>query len=61
MEEEQFFRHKFVPVTTILLAILALWCIFTVILNAPFQLDLDRRDGVTSGTMEFIGKTMAQP
>ncbi|MQB42219.1 ABC transporter permease [Rhizobium sp. ICMP 5592] len=61
MEKEQFFKHKFLPVTTIVLAIVLLWYIFAVILNAPFQRDLDRRGNVTSTTMEFIGKTLAQP
>ncbi|MFT4003173.1 MAG: ABC transporter permease [Rhizobium sp.] len=61
MEKEQFFKHKFLPVTTIVLAILLLWYVFAVILNAPFQRDLDRRGNVTPTTMEFIGKTLAQP
>ncbi|MFS8114355.1 ABC transporter permease [Rhizobium jaguaris] len=61
MEKEQFFKHKFLPVTTIVLAILVLWYAFAIILNTPFQRDLDRRANVTSGTMEFIGKTLAQP
>jgi NitT/TauT family transport system permease protein len=61
MERERFFRHKFVPVSTIVLAIIVLWYIFAVVLNAPFQRDLDRRANVTSETMEFIGKTLSQP
>jgi NitT/TauT family transport system permease protein len=61
MEKEQFFKHKFLPVTTVVLAIVLLWYVFAVILNAPFQHDLDRRGNVTSTTMEFIGKTLAQP
>ncbi|WP_028751888.1 ABC transporter permease [Rhizobium leucaenae] len=61
MEKEQFFQHKFLPVTAILVAIIVLWYAFAVILNAPFQRDLDRRANVTSGTIEFIGKTLAQP
>ncbi|PST61755.1 MULTISPECIES: ABC transporter permease [Rhizobium] len=61
MEKEQFFKHKFLPVTAILVAIIVLWYAFAVILNAPFQRDLGRRANVTSGTMEFIGKTLAQP
>lgn len=61
MEKEQFFKHKFLPVMTIVLAIVLLWYVFAVILNAPFQRDLDRRGNVTSTTMEFIGKTLAQP
>ena len=61
MEKEQFFKHKFLPVTTIVLAIIVLWYIFAVILNAPFQRDMDRRGNVTPTTMEFIGKTLSQP
>jgi NitT/TauT family transport system permease protein len=61
VEKEQFLRHKLVPVTTIVLAILALWYIFTVVLNTPFQVELDQRAGLTSGTVEFIGRTMTQP
>ena len=61
MEKEQFFKHKFLPVTTIVLAILLLWYVFAVILNAPFQRDLDRRGNVTPTSMEFIGKTLAHP
>lgn len=61
MEKELFLRHKFVPVTTIVLAILALWYGFTIILNAPFQTELDQRAGITTGWMEFAGRTMSQP
>ncbi len=61
MEKEQFFRHKVLPVGTIVLAIIVIWYIAAVALNTPFQRDLDRRANVTSGTLEFIGKTLAQP
>lgn len=61
MEKEESFKHKFVPVAIILLAIMLLWYVFAVILNAPFQRDLDRRANATSGTTEFIGKTLTQP
>jgi len=61
MEKEQVFKHKILPVGTIVLAILVLWYVFAVVLNTPFQRDLDRRANVTSTTMEFIAKTLAQP
>ncbi|MGO4436598.1 ABC transporter permease [Rhizobium sp. RAF56] len=61
MEKEQLFRHKILPVGTIVVAIIVLWYVAAVALNAPFQRDLDRRANVTSTTMEFIGKTMSQP
>jgi NitT/TauT family transport system permease protein len=54
-------KQSAVPVTTILLALVVLWYIFAVILNAPFQRDLDRRANETHGTVEFIGKTLSQP
>ncbi|HEV7317029.1 MAG TPA: ABC transporter permease [Ensifer sp.] len=61
MQEPSFLRDKLLPVGTILLAIFVIWYIFAVVLNAPFQRDLDRRGNVTPTTMEFIGKTLSQP
>ncbi|WP_105383434.1 ABC transporter permease [Neorhizobium alkalisoli] len=53
--------QRIVPVLTILILIVAVWYVAAYFMNAPFQRDLDRRGNVTSTTMEFIGKTMAQP
>jgi NitT/TauT family transport system permease protein len=55
------FRDKLVPVTSILAGVVVVWYIFAVILNAPFQRDLDRRANEAPGVVEFIGKTMSQP
>jgi NitT/TauT family transport system permease protein len=52
---------KVIPVATILAGLVVVWYVFAVILNAPFQRDLDRRAGEAPGTIEFIGKTLAQP
>ncbi|MDO3431266.1 ABC transporter permease [Rhizobium sp. CBN3] len=54
-------KDKIVPVTTILLALIAIWYVAAILMNAPFQRDMDSRAGVTPTTMEFIGKTLAQP
>lgn len=54
-------KSRIIPVLAILIAIVALWYVAAYFMNAPFQRDLDRRANVTSTTMEFIGKTMAQP
>jgi NitT/TauT family transport system permease protein len=54
-------RSKLIPVTTILVALVAAWYVLAVLMNAPFQRDIDRRANVTSGTVEFIGKTLSQP
>jgi NitT/TauT family transport system permease protein len=37
------------------------WYVAAVLLNAPFQRDLDRRAGEAPGMVEFIGKTLSQP
>ena len=44
------FSDKLVPVTTILAGLVVVWYVFAVILNAPFQRDLDRRADETPGT-----------
>lgn len=54
-------RDRIIPVITILLIIVAAWYAFAVYMNAPFQRDLDRRAGLTPGTVEFVGKTLSQP
>ena len=54
-------RDKIIPVLTILAALVAVWYVAAVFMNAPFQRDLDRRAGETPGTIEFIGKTLSQP
>ena len=40
---------------------MVVWYVCAVLMNAPFQRDLDRRADVTPGTVEFIGKTLSQP
>ncbi|PDT02737.1 ABC transporter permease [Rhizobium chutanense] len=54
-------KNKIIPVTTILLALIAIWYVAAVLMNAPFQRDMDSRAGATPTTMEFIGKTLSQP
>ena len=46
------------PVATILLAILVLWYLFTVILNAPVELDRAQRVGHPLGFMGMVEATM---
>jgi NitT/TauT family transport system permease protein len=53
--------HRILPVLTILVAIVAIWYVAAVFMNAPFQRDLDRRGNVTRNTAEFVGATLAQP
>jgi NitT/TauT family transport system permease protein len=54
-------RDKIVPVLTITALIVVAWYIAAILMNAPFQRDQDKRDGVTSTMSELVGKTLAQP
>lgn len=60
MTLQSFLRDKLIPIGTVLLAIFALWYVFTVVLNAPFERDQAERAGVEISTSELISKTMAQ-
>jgi len=52
---------KLLPVTVLLLGILAAWYVGSYAMNAPFQRDLDRRAGETPSFSQFVVKTMTQP
>jgi NitT/TauT family transport system permease protein len=52
---------KFVPVLTITVLLIALWYVAAIFMNAPFQRDQDKRDGVTSTYSQLVGKTLSQP
>jgi len=54
-------RDKIVPVTTLLIGIVAIWYVAAYYMNAPFQRDLDRRAGEVPTQWEFVVKTMSQP
>jgi len=54
-------KDRIVPVLTILLALIAIWYVAAVLMNASFQRDMDQRANQTLGTVEFIEKTLSQP
>ncbi len=54
-------RDRIVPVLTILVALIAVWYVAAVLMNASFQRDMDQRANQTPGTVEFIEKTLSQP
>ncbi|WP_421590250.1 ABC transporter permease [Shinella sp. M27] len=60
MGEASFLRDRLLPIGTVVLALLALWYVFVVVLNAPFERDTAARAGTTIGFMELLPKTMAQ-
>lgn len=55
-----FFRNSVIPVATVLLVIVALWYVFAVVLNAPFERDQAARANTTISTSQLIANTMAQ-
>ncbi len=55
-----FIRNSVIPVGTVLLAIIGLWYVFAVILNAPFERDQAARANTTISTRHLIANTMAQ-
>ena len=60
MGEASFLRDRLFPIGTVVLALVALWYVFVVVLNAPFERDTAARAGTTIGFMELLPKTMAQ-
>jgi len=54
-------KDKIVPVLTILAALVVIWYIAAVFMNAPFQRDMDTRNNITPTTSEFISATLSQP
>lgn len=60
MGEASFLRDRLLPISTVLLALVALWYVFVVVLNTPFERDTAARAGTTISFMELLPKTMAQ-
>ncbi|MET3646086.1 ABC transporter permease [Phyllobacterium ifriqiyense] len=53
-------HDRVIPVGTILLVIIALWYVFAIILNAPFERDQAARANTTISTSQLVANTMAQ-
>jgi NitT/TauT family transport system permease protein len=54
------FFDRLLPIGTVVLVIILLWCGFAVLLNAKFELDQAARAKKQISTMELVQKTMAQ-
>ncbi|CUW43112.1 ABC transporter, permease protein [Brucella vulpis] len=55
-----FLHDKFIPVTTILVVIIALWYALAVFLNAPFERDQATRTGTEISFSTLVANTMSQ-
>ncbi|PWL19733.1 ABC transporter permease [Falsochrobactrum shanghaiense] len=57
---QSFLRDRFIPVTTILIVIIALWYALAVFLNAPFERDQAERAGTEISFSTMLANTMSQ-
>jgi NitT/TauT family transport system permease protein len=56
-----FVKDRFIPVGTIVVAIIIAWYFATYAMNAPFQRDQNERSGTVVTTSELVAQTMSQP
>lgn len=56
----RFFGSRFFAVTVVVIAIIVVWYAGAILLDAPFQRDLDQRRGATVSTTEFLAETLNQ-
>ncbi|MBV2142408.1 ABC transporter permease [Falsochrobactrum sp. TDYN1] len=57
---KSFLHDKFIPVTTVLAVIIALWYALAVFLNAPFERDQAQRAGTEISFSTLVTNTMSQ-
>ena len=60
MREESFFRDKLLPISTVVVILIAVWYLTTIFLNAPFERDVAARAGTEIGFSDIVRNTMAQ-
>ena len=60
MGNASFLRDRLLPIGTIVLALVAVWYIFVVVLNMPFERDTVARAGETASFIDLLPNTMAQ-
>ncbi|WP_331371949.1 ABC transporter permease [Sinorhizobium chiapasense] len=60
MREESFFRDKLLPISTVVLILIAVWYVAAIFLNAPFERDAAARAGTEIGFSDIVRNTMAQ-
>jgi NitT/TauT family transport system permease protein len=60
MREESLLKDKLLPVSTVVLLLIAGWYVASVFLNGPFERDTAARAGTEIGFSEILRNTMAQ-
>lgn len=60
MDRESFLKDRLIPIGTVIVALIAIWYVAAVFLNAPFERDTAARNGEAITFAEIVPKTMAQ-
>lgn len=60
MREQSFLRDKLLPISTVVVLLVAVWYIAAVFLNAPFERDTAARSGTEISMLDLVRSTMAQ-
>ncbi|WP_026618734.1 ABC transporter permease [Ensifer sp. WSM1721] len=60
MHKPSFIRDKLLPISTVVLLLIAIWYIAAVFLNAPFERDTAARAGTEIAFSDLVRNTMAQ-
>ncbi|WP_026618099.1 ABC transporter permease [Ensifer aridi] len=60
MRQETFLRDKLLPISTVIVLLIAIWYVAAVFLNAPFERDTAARAGTEIGFSDLLRNTMAQ-
>ncbi|MDK1489939.1 ABC transporter permease [Sinorhizobium sp. 7-81] len=60
MREQSFLKDKLLPISTVVLLLIAVWYVAAAFLNAPFERDTAARAGTEIGFSEIVRNTMAQ-
>lgn len=60
MREQSFLKDKLLPISTVVLLLIAVWYVAAVFLNAPFERDTAARAGSEIDFSEIVRNTMAQ-
>jgi NitT/TauT family transport system permease protein len=60
MREESFLRDKLLPISAVVVLLIAIWYVAAVFLNAPFERDTAARAGTEIGFSDLLRNTMAQ-
>ncbi|HXV29037.1 MAG TPA: ABC transporter permease [Sinorhizobium sp.] len=60
MRQESFLRDKLLPISTVVVVLIAVWYVAAIFLNSPFERDTAARAGTEIAVSDLVRNTMAQ-